>query len=38
MGERTNTRFQNVVAYGTVAVMMVLSVSIAVMGLLGETA
>jgi Mn2+/Fe2+ NRAMP family transporter len=38
MGERTNTRLQNVVAYGTVAVMTVLSVTIAMLGLLGETA
>jgi Mn2+/Fe2+ NRAMP family transporter len=38
MGERTNTPFQNAVAYGTVGVMMVLSVSIAVLGLLGQTA
>jgi Mn2+/Fe2+ NRAMP family transporter len=38
MGERTNTPFQNMVAYGTVAVMTVLSVTIAVLGLLGETA
>ncbi len=38
MGERTNTPLQNVVAYGTVGVMVVLSLSIAVLGLLGETA
>jgi Mn2+/Fe2+ NRAMP family transporter len=38
MGERTNTPLQNLVAYGTVAVMLVLSVSTAVLGLLGQTA